>query len=812
MVGDLKYSVRRLLRDSEFTTVALLTLALCIGANTAIFSLVYALILKPLPFPTPNRIVQIYNQFPKDGFDKFPSNVVQYTDFKAHATCFAAIGLWQQNTLTVGEPGSMDRIQEADCTADMFDVLGLKPVVGRFFTPENSRKGNEMVLVLSESFWKSHYNDDPEVLGKTIRVEGEAYQIVGVAPKTMETFCAQARFFRPVAWKPEDVVPQMRYSCSLDMYARLNAGETPSGALGRVLALERNYYDSAGSGTRRFLDQSGHTMGIGTLQFERVAPIKSALLLLQGGVLVVLLIGCGNVANLLLVRANRQQGDLAIRVGLGASGATIARQLLIESLVVTVTGGILSVTVACGSVSLVDRYLSVLLPDTPPIGINVPALVYTAAASIIVGLLTGLAPVIHVLGSAPATLINRSSRSMSGSRGVRAMSGMLVSGQVAVTLVLLSGAGLLIHSFVNALSIDPGFDPKHLVEGSIALPIAYQAKSQSAPLQERLERVLKEIPGIDGSALANGVPFKGGLPILTLTLKENDPQRSSDQPGAFLVGVSVEYFRTLRISLLGGRLFEEADWKKPGGVFVVDQGFEQKYFPGRSAVGCHFTFGGPPSKETDWPEIIGVVRNVPHNGLDDRSGNAFVYYTLGATSLDGVDIFIRSGRPIGDLVVAARDKLRAIDPSILLFATGSMQQVIDDSLSNRRVLMTLVGAFAGLALFLSAVGIYGVLAYDVSQRTREIGIRSAIGASRRQIIGLVVRQGLWRTAIGMIVGAASAAILNRCLVSLLFELKPTDPWAYLAVGLLLLIVALTASYLPARRASRVDPVEALRYE
>ncbi len=813
IAGDVKYAARRLFKERGFASIALVTLALCIGANTAIFSMIYALVLKPLPFPAPERIVEIYNAFPKAGFNKFPSNIVQYADFKANTSCFDAIGLWQMNTAMVGEETSPERLSEADCTAEIFDVLGLKPVIGQFFTLKNSRVGEDKVIVLTQSFWKSHFNEDPGVLDKQIRVDGTTYRILGVAPRALEAFDAQAKFLRPISWKPESVVPQMRYSCNISIFARLKPEITASSALAQVAGLEQHFYDSADPGFKSFLDRTGHKMGLGLVQAERIQPIKSSLYLLQGGVVFVLLIGCVNVANLLLTRANGQQSELAIRSALGASRSAIARQLLIESLLLTLAGAALGVGLAYGAVLAINHFTAKLLPNMLPVVIDGGVLSFAIGISLVVGILIGLLPVVHILRSNLAAMIHRSSRSASGGKGVRALSSLLVTGQVAVALVLLSGAGLLIHSFANAIAVNPGFDPSNLIVGSIALPASYQDKVRAASLQRSLLQAMNEIPGVDGAALATGIPFERGLGILALTLKDSLLPRDSPQPGAFLVGASVGYFQALHIQLLEGRFLDETDTLKDARqVFVVDQRFEQRYFPGHSAVGGHFTFGGPPAKESDWPLIVGVVRNVPHNGVEDKSNNPFVYYPVITTTPGGLSLFMRSPRPVGDIVSTLRAKLRTVDPTIPLFDTGPIQKAIDGSLDNRRAVMLLLGGFAALALFLSAIGIYGVLAYDISQRTREIGIRGAIGASHSQIVGLVMRQGLWKTSVGLILGLVSAVLLSHSMTSMLFDLKPTDPWAYLLVSVLLAVVALAACYLPARRAAKIDPIEALRIE
>jgi putative ABC transport system permease protein len=812
VAGDVRFALRRLLKERGFSTIALTTLALCIGANTAIFSMVYALMLKPLPFPEPNRIVEIYNAFPKAGFDKFPCNVVQYADFKANTTSFEAIGLWSMNQEMVGEEGSAERVMDGYCTAELFDVLGLKPVIGQFFTLENSRVGEDKVIVLTESYWKSHFNEDPAVLGKSMRVAGNICRIIGVAPRALGSFNAMPKFLKPIAWKPEDVVPQMRYSCSLNIFARLKPGVTAATALGQIAGLEKHFYDTAQPGFKSFLDNTGHRIGLGLLQSERVQPIKSSLYLLQGGVVFVLLIGCVNVANLLLTRANGQQSELAIRAALGAGRGAIARQLLVESIVLTLLGAVLGVALAYGAVDIMNHFTAKLMPNNLPISIDGSVLGYTIAVAVAMGVLIGLLPVIHILRSNLSQLIHRSSRGASGGRAVRMLSGVLVTGQVAVALVLLCGAGLLIHSFANAIAVKPGFDPNNLIVGSVALPATFQDQDRASALQRRLDQALREIPGADDAALATGIPFEGGLPINALTLKDSALQRDAAQPAAFLVGVSEGYFKALRIQLLEGRYFDDTDTAKGRQAYIVDERFAQRFFPGRSAVGAHFTFGELPKKDEEWPVIVGVVRYVPHNGVEDKSNNPYVYYPLLTTHPGGLNIFVRSSRPAGDMISTLRDKLHFVDPSIPLFDTGTVQKAIDESLNGRRAVMLMLGGFAALAMFLSAIGIYGVLAYDISQRTREIGIRGAIGASRSQIVGLVLRQGLWKTGIGLVVGLVGAVLLSHYMESMLFELKPTDLSTYVAVSLLLAAVAALASYIPARRAAAIDPNQALRIE
>jgi len=397
---------------------------------------------------------------------------------------------------------------------------------------------------------------------------------------------------------------------------------------------------------------------------------------------------------------------------------------------------------------------------------------------------------------------------------VRALSSVLVVVQVAFALVLLTGAGLLIQSFANALNVSPGFNPQGVVTGRIALPPAHRASDEAAAkFCDRLLLSLQELPGVTSVALSFATPFQGGLPINAFTLEHDTLPPGSPQPGAFRVVVTPGYLQTLGLKLLEGRFYEDADRAPGRQLFVVDESFAKKFFPNRSAVGGRFSFGGRPEKDADWPVIIGVVRDVPHNGVEEKSGNPFIYQIMQQGGRPGgLTLFLRTDRPAGDVISALRAKLRAIDPAIFLFDTGPMEKVVNSSFDNRRFVMLLLAAFAGLALFLSALGIYGVLAYDVSQRTREIGVRGAIGASHGQIVGLILRQGLWKTGVGLVFGLAGAALLSHYMTSLLFGVKPTEPRVYAAVSLVLLVVALLASYLPARRAARIDPLEALRTE
>jgi predicted permease len=646
-----------------------------------------------------------------------------------------------------------------------------------------------------------------------VRIDDEAYKIIGVAPRVLEAFDARMKFVLPLSWPAQAENPQGRYGVGTQLFGRLKPGVTAAQADAEAKTLEKRYVDAGPPQLKAFAERSGMTMNVGGVQEQRVQPVRPTLLMLQGGVAFVLLIGCFNVANLLLVRSNARQSELAIRSALGAGRATIARQFLLESLLLTSIGAVLGLAIAWGALRVTNFYLARMLPQSLPASLDWRVLGFAVALSLAIGLLIGLIPVFHILRTNLAEVIQSNSRSASSSRGVRALSGVLVVGQVAVALMLLTGAGLLIHSFAQALRVDPGLEPGNVVTARVALTRQYRDSDEAAnKIRERMLQAMREIPGVTSVALGFATPFQGGLPINAFGLENDTLPPGAPQPGAYRVIVTPGYLETLGLKLVEGRFYEEADMVPGRRQFVVDQSFARKFFPNGSALGGRFAFGPRPTKPEEWPTIIGVVKDVPHNGVEEKSGNPFIYQLMQGGRPGGLTLFVRTTRPAADVVSALREKVRTIDPSLPLFEAGALSESVSSSFDNRRAVMLLLAAFAVLALFLSALGIYGVLAYDVSQRTREIGVRSAIGASRDQIAGLIVKQGLWKAGIGVVLGLVGAALLSNSMTTMLFNVRPTDPMVYGAVSFVLIAVALLASYLPARRAARIDPLVALRDE
>jgi len=810
LLRDLRHAGRMLRRNPGFSAAAVLSLALCLGANSAIFSMLYALVIRPLPFSQAGRLVEIYNTFPKVGIAKLSSNIGQYLDFR-RAPAVARLALWRLDEYTLGDESGPARIFGASATYDLFELLRVQPLLGRFFASANQVPAADHVVVLTQSFWKSDFQADPGVVGRTLRLDGEAYEIIGIAPRAFEAFDARVRLVRPLSWPPVQQSGHTGFSPRL--FGRLKLGTSVEEAAAQVAALEQRYYDHASPGIREFFDRTGKQVRVDPLQAQRAAPVRTALYLLQAGVLFVLLIGCANVAHLLLARLNARRPEFAVRAALGAGRATLARQLFAESVLLTLLGAGGGLLLARVTLPATNHFTARLLPDALPFGLDGHVLGTTAGLAALLALLLGCIPVWQLLTGSGVGLAARSDRQQTSDRHARRRSGALVVTQVAFALVLLTGAGLLIRSFAHALAVVPGFDPERVIAVQIAVP---KEKEKSFP--PRLEAALAELPGVTASLATSTpyllvAPFDCSMPLGGIELQGYVLPARESMPSAYYCGVTPSYLRTMRIPLREGRWFGQADMER-GRVVVVDESFAHRYFAGRSAVGQHLVVNAPPpSKIEDWAEIIGVVGNVRHNGVEDRSGQPFIYLPLTHTRLDGMmSVLIRTARPASEVIPFLRSTVASIDPELPVFAAAPMEDVISGSFRNRRGIMLLLAGFAGVALLLSAVGIYGMLAYDVSRRTRELGIRSALGATRRQIVGLVLREGLGRAGAGIVAGLLVAAALSRLMASLLFEVRPVDPTVYTAGALLLLAVAAVASWLPARRAARVNPAEALRME
>ena len=810
---DLHHAVRSLRRAPGFSAAVMVTLALCLGPNTAILSALYALVYRPLPFREPGRLVSIANVAEHTGGAKRPSSVAQYLDFKAHADRFEGFGYFSSTNATLGEEDTPARGAGMLVSADLLPLLGVPMQLGRSFSADEQTAGRDRVVVLSHMAWEKRYNADPKIVGREIRMDAQSYTVVGVAARSFEELFNDVELFRPYTVRPEEANPLARYAGSVRLVGRLKSAETIRTARAQLEVLEQAFYDGVATPQlRTALHKAGYRIGVSDAREELAEPIKTPLLLLQGGAVLVLLIGCVNVASLLLARANAKRPELAVRHALGAGRARLFRQLLVESFLLVSLAGAGGIGLALGMLRFMNHYLSMVVRHVPPLALDLH----------VVGIVSAVVAVIMLaMGVVPFALLWRSGLKLgatpraSAGRGGRDAIGALVVCQVAVALVLLIGSGLLIHSFARVMAVNPGFDAARIVQGRVNLPPArYQEPTNALAVQQRLLAAMKEIPGVEAASLTTDFAVSATFHAVPFILRGDQAGAEGTPALVYTNVVSPEFFATMGIRLRDGRLFRDDDEARRNPVVIVDETFAQRYLPGREVVGQEVTFGNtapPPGRP--WTRIVGVVARANLGGLEGRDGWPFVYQPLNQQPIvGGLSLLIRSPRLESDLVNEMRARVRAIDPTLPLYAAGSLADALDFMLGNRRALMFLLALFALLALVLAAVGLYGVLNYDVSQRTREIGIRGAIGATRGQIVALILRQGLARALVGLVAGLAGAYFFTRLLRKMLFEVSATDPVAYGVVAALLLLVALLASWIPARRAARVDPVEALRAE
>ena len=817
MLQDFIFGLKLLFKQRAFTAAALLTLALCIGANTAIFTVLENVVLRELPFPQAERLVAMYNIYPGVGVsDRGSNGVPDYLDRRKMTNVFSEVALIGGAGYEVGMEGSPQRIRGRYVTPSFFTVLGVRPLVGRTFTEEEAVLGKEKVAVLTEGLWKDLFARDPNVVGKDIRLSGAPYRIVGVMPGTFGIpGDDDVRIFTSFAFTQQQTSDQARHSNSWGMIARLKPGVTLAQAQERINDLNRRNLDIFPQLRQLLINARFATKVIG-LRDELTRDIRPTLYLLQIAVAVVLLIGCVNLANLMLVRSNVRMKEFAIRHSLGAGRWRLARQLLTESVALALMGGALGIAVAYGGVRLLSYLGAKDLPRGANIGMDPGALAFTAAIALITGMVFGGVPLVHVLRRDLNAVFRGSERTGTAARGAVWVRSVLVVCQFAFAFVLLMGAGLLTMSFARLLRVDPGFQPENVVTAQVALPrVRYGDDARARNFFAELLGRLSAIPGVRYAGATTYLPFSGdnnssviGIVGRTLAPGENPPVpgRNTATPG---------YLQAMRIPLIEGRDISDADGPEAQKVVIIDQFLARKYFPKGDAIGARITNGiqvpGNPEKP-DECTIVGVAGSVKTGNLAENNPVGQLYFSYKQYVPRSVHLVLRTERDNPQLIAASRRKLHQADPELPLYDVKSMPERLAASLSNQRAAMGLCLIFAGLAVLLAAVGIYGVLAYSVSQRTREFGIRVALGAGGRELVGMVVGQGLRMAAFGLAAGAAGAFALTRMMSALLFDVRPSDPAVFLAVAAVLGAVAAIASLIPSARAARIPAAVALRYE
>lgn len=806
MLSDLRYAVRTLTRTPGFTAIAVLTIALGIGANTAIFSVVDAVLWRPLPYPQPDRLMMVWVYNPRQGFDKDVASFPTFSDWQRQSRSFEHLAAYSGASVSLTGRGDPAQLRGARVTPSFFSTLSVRPALGRWFTEQDAAAGHERVVILEHGLWQSRFGSDPAIVGRTIQLSGQPYEVVGVMPAGFQ-YPDEAALWVPLA----PVGPYQQYMESrgtywLSVIGRLRPETTQTAAQAEMdtiaRRLEQQYPEvSADQGVR-----------LTSLRDEIVGDVRRALLVLFGAVGCVLLIACANVANLLLTRATGRNRELAIRTALGARRGVIVRQLLTESLVLALAGAAVGLLLAAWGVSALQQAAPTNIPRLASIAIDVPVLLFTLGLAVVTGVIFGVAPAWHSASVSQSEALKEGGRSGGeGSRG-RRIRHVLAVVELAVALVLLVGAGLLVRSLAAIARTDLGFNPRNVLAMSIELPRQkYGEDARVVQFYQQVAERTAALPGVRSVGVGSSV-LLGRLPNSAMLSVEGRPvSRNAVNIPVPYDTVTNGYFATLGIPLTRGRLFGPEDTPSAPARVIVNEAFVHRFFPSDDPLGKRVTFGSPDDKDAQWLTIVGVVADTRRGGVD-RPVWAELYYPLTQSADSRLTLLVRTaGDPI-TVARAAQEQVWAVDPAQPVASIRTLDELVARSQANRRFTMLMLGAFAAAALLLAAVGIYGVIAYSTAQRTHEIGLRVALGATRADVLRMVLRDGLRIGALGTVIGLAAAALASRLLAGLLFGVSAHDPLTFVALPAGLMLVAVLASWIPARRALGVEPMRALRGE
>ncbi len=808
ILQDLRYALRQMGRARAFTTVAVLTLALGIGADTAIFSVLDAVLLSPLHYRDPGRLVAVYSRFPEQGFDHFWVSPPEYMELREWSRSFDDVGAYALGAVNVAATTSPVRVRAAGVTASFFATLGVAPERGHAITAAEDLPKAGPVALLSDGLWHRAFGGDAAIVGRRVWIDGTATTVAGVMPPGFDVAGAHVDVWEPLGLGPLD--PNRRGNHFLELVGRLRPGVTLPAARAELAGLVRDWRGRARA--RHTPDPQLHPLAMRPLLDEQVAAVRGKLELLGGAVGLVLLIACANVANLLLARSESRRREMAVRSALGASGARLMRQLLTESVLLALAGGALGLALAAAGVRALSHADSI--PRGAEIAIEPRTLAFTLAVALLTGILFGLAPALHARGRAFAAGLRDGGQRATAGRGRQRLRGALVVAELALAALLVSGAGLLLRSFWELSRVDPGFDPQGVLSCSVALPPAVYPKDRQTAFYDRLVARLAALPGVAGAAAASGLPPKRQVDANDLDFAgvPRDPKGHWQNVDYWQV-VTVDYFRTLRVPLVAGRAFTAADGSGRPGVVIVNQTMARTFWPHRSPLGERVRVPGNP-----WLTVVGVAGDVKQGGLDEKTGTE-LYFPSAQVAAETGQMFparflvVRSAAgPAGlaALAGAVRAEVGALDPALPVDALRPLAEGVAASMGQTRLMLRLVLLFAAIALALAAVGTYGVLAYTVAQRRQEIGVRMALGAGPGRVLSLVLGQGLALAAAGLGLGLVLTLASRRLLAAALFHVAPSDPWTLAGVVLVLAAVALAAAGLPAARAARVDPAVVLR--
>jgi predicted permease len=819
LLQDIRYALRTLRRKPAFTIVVTLTLAFGAGANTAMFSIVNAVLLRALPFPESNRLVRIYFNNPGLGLRNVLYSVPELEDLRNRAGVFEYVTGSERGSIDFARASRAERLEMITASPNYFSMLGVTPQFGRLFGPQDVTSGFAPSVVISDNLWRRDFGANSNVLGQTMRLDNDLYAVIGVLPPN---------FRNPGRTGTHDVEVWLAsgFRAASDP-APVRSGRAFPGALGRLkpgISLEQAQarLTTLAAEIRRdhradYPVEAQWTIEIRPLQEDVVGKVRPMLLLLQGAVLLIVLIVSLNIANLLLARASGRRHEMAMRTALGATRARIVRQMLTESLLLSIVGGAGGIAVAVFGLGLILRVIPAAIPRLSEVTVNGQVLGFALLISVLTGLVFGLTPAIHSVKTDLSTATRQGSRGSGCNSGTSALRDALIVSELAIAVVLTIGAGLLLRTLQDLVTQDPGFNPAELVTAKVNLPYpndpandTYRTIASQSTFYRKLERRMKTIPGVDLTGFVSDLPASGSGFNFALGV-ENGPSVSGNDLHAKDVVVSPDYFRVMQIPLISGRYFDETDEDGKPRVAIVDESTARRYWAGRDPIGRRLRMG-----QGAWMTIVGIVKDVKQDGLD-VDGAPHVYVPIyqewdpspGYVFRDFI-IILRTLQPVSALEGRIRQGVGSIDSSLPVYDIASMNELLDRSLGTRRFSAQLITGFALVALLLASVGIYGVLAYLVGQRSREIGLRMALGAERFDIVRLVVARGVGLTALGIIAGVTFSACTATMIANLLYGVHPRDPVVFLSVPLLYFGVAVLSSYLPARGAAKLDPMLVLR--
>lgn len=805
LLRDLKFSVRSLLKYPGFSAVAVLTLALGIAANTTIFSTVDALLLHPFSFPNQERLLVLWEQNRAVGSLRGSVAPGNFTEWREQNQSCEEVVAIDQISFDLSDGDHPERFPGYGVTRGFFDVLGVKAASGRTFLPEESQSGREQVAVLKHSFWQKHFNADPNIVGKTITLNRKPFTVVGVMPADFNYPYNAGELWTPLIFDREE--EHNRQSHYLRVIGLLKPGVTVAQAQADIGGIAKR-------AQQQFPESnSGRDANVVTLTDDAVRGARTGVPILMGAVVFVLLIACANVANLLLVRAASRQRETAVRLALGASRSRLVRQALTESALLGLLGGVLGLFISVWAIQAlangIPEGFSKFIPGWNRLGINFNVLLFTFLLSLLAGMVAGLAAVWHATRTNVNEALKAGGRGDSGKAGHNRLRGALIVSEVALSLVLLIGAGLMVRSFVEMLRADLGIKPENVLKMEISLQHDnYADENKRRDFYQQLMGRIESVPGVNKAGLVSIVPFSSSNTSSAMQIVGRPPFPKGEEPYLERRVATPGYFEAIGTALRQGRLFTAQDDEKSVRVVLVNEAFAKKYMAGQQAIGQRINMGGG---EKENKEIIGVVADVKNDDIDEAA-DPTAYEPHSQTPNRTMNLILRGTQEPTQLVAAVRSEVRVLDPNLPVSNVNTLRQMIDERMSAKRLMTYILAIFALCALLLASVGIYGVMSYAVTQRTQEIGIRMALGARAADVLKLVVGNGMTLALIGVAIGLAGSFALTRLLANLLFHVTATDKLTFGGVALSLVVVALIACYIPARRATRVDPLVALRDE